>query len=414
MNNNVKIVLDAGHGGSDPGASGNGIVEKEYALKIAEYLNNRFKELGVNSTLVRTTDETLTPTERVNRILNAYGNSPDVLVISNHLNAGGGSGAEVIYALRNNDTLSKLILENLSEEGQTIRKAYQRRLPSDNTKDYYFMHRNTGRTEPIIVEYGFVDNTADANRIKNNWENYAEAVVKAVAEYKGIPYGESSVSDTYTVQKGDTLWGIAKKFNTNVSEIKKLNNLTSNVLYVGQSLKVPEYYKAEDTNISYIVKKGDSLWSIANQYGTTVNDLKKYNNLITDSLSIGQVIEIPSSTSIVTPSEDDIINENNMYLVQNGDTLWSISRKFGVAVDDIRRLNNLTNDILSVGMNLLIPTGTTANNNIIVYIVKRGDSLWALAREYNTTINDIKQLNNLTSDVLSVGQELQIKKNTNL
>lgn len=206
MNNNVRIVLDAGHGGSDPGASGNGIVEKEYALKIAEYLNNRFKELGVNSTLVRTTDETLTPTERVNRILNAYGNSPDVLVISNHLNAGGGSGAEVIYALRNNDTLSKLILENLSEEGQTIRKAYQRRLPSDNTKDYYFMHRNTGRTEPIIVEYGFVDNAADANRIKNNWENYAEAVVKAVAEYKGIPYGESSVSDTYTVQKGDTIF----------------------------------------------------------------------------------------------------------------------------------------------------------------------------------------------------------------
>lgn len=383
-------------------------------MKIAEYLNNRFKELGVNSTLVRTTDETLTPTERVNRILNAYGNSPDVLVISNHLNAGGGSGAEVIYALRNNDTLSKLILENLSEEGQTIRKAYQRRLPSDNTKDYYFMHRNTGRTEPIIVEYGFVDNAADANRIKNNWENYAEAVVKAVAEYKGIPYGESSVSDTYTVQKGDTLWGIAKKFNTNVNEIKRLNNLSSNILYVGQSLKVPEYYKAEDTNISYIVKKGDSLWSIANQYGTTVNDLKKNNNLTSDALSIGQVIEIPSSTSIVTPSEDDIINENNMYLVQNGDTLWSISRKFGVSVDDIKRLNNLTSDILSIGMNLLIPTGTTANNNIIVYTVKRGDSLWALARAYNTTIDDIKRLNNLTSDVLSIGQELQIKKNTNL
>ena len=89
MNNNVKIVIDAGHGGSDPGASGNGIFEKDYALKIAEYLNNRFKELGVSSVLVRTTDETVTPTDRVNRILNAYGNRPDVLVISNHLNAGG-------------------------------------------------------------------------------------------------------------------------------------------------------------------------------------------------------------------------------------------------------------------------------------------------------------------------------------
>ena len=402
------------HGGSDPGTSGNGLVEKEYTLKFAEYLNRRFNELGANSTLVRSTDETVTPTERVNRILNAYGNSPDVLVISNHLNAGGSSGAEVIYALRNNDTLSKLILENLSKEGQSIRKAYQRRLPSDNNKDYYFIHRNTGVTEPIIIEYGFLDNKGDAERIKNNWEKYAEAVVKAVAEYKNIPYGESTSSTTYTVQKGDTLWNIAKKFNTNVNEIKRLNNLKSNILYVGQTLRVPEYYKAEDTNISYVVKRGDSLYSIARQYGVNVNDLMKINNLTSDLLSIGQIINIPSSTTIVTPSEDDIINEENTYVVKNGDTLWSISRIFNVSIDDIKNKNNLTSDILTVGSVLTIPTGTETGNGIIVYTVKRGDSLWKLARDYNTTINDIKQLNNLKSDVLRVGDELQIKKNTNV
>ena len=413
MNNNVKIVVDAGHGGSDPGTSGNGLIEKDYTLKFAEYLNRRFNELGANSTLVRSTDETVTPTERVNRILNAYGNSPDVLVISNHLNAGGSSGAEVIYALRNNDTLSKLILENLSKEGQSIRKAYQRRLPSDNSKDYYFIHRNTGVTEPIIIEYGFLDNRGDAERIKNNWEKYAEAVVKAVAEYKNIPYGESTPFTTYTVQRGDTLWNIAKKFNTNVNEIKRLNNLKSNVLYVGQTLRVPEYYKAEDTNISYVVKRGDSLYSIARQYGVNVNDLMKVNNLTSDLLSIGQIINIPSSTTIVTPSEDDIINEENTYIVQRGDTLWSISRKFGVSVDDIKNANNLTNEILTIGSTIIVPTGTNTNN-IIVYKVKRGDSLWALAREYNTTIDDIKKLNNLTSNILTIGSELQIKKNTNV
>lgn len=414
MNNNVKIVVDAGHGGSDPGTSGNGLIEKEYALKIAEYLNKRFNELGVSSTLVRSTDETVTPTERVNRILNAYGNSPDVLVISNHLNAGGAAGAEVIYALRNNDTLSKLILENLSKEGQSIRKAYQRRLPSDNSKDYYFIHRNTGVTEPIIVEYGFLDNKGDAERIKNNWEKYAEAVVKAVSEYKNIPYGESTSSTTYTVERGDTLWNIAKKFNTNVNEIKRLNNLKSNVLYVGQTLKVPEYYKAEDTNISYVVKRGDNLYSIARQYGVNVNDLKKINNLTSDILSIGQIINIPSSTTIVTPSEDEIINEENTYVVKNGDTLWSISRIYNVSIDDIKSKNNLTSDILTVGSVLTIPTGMNTGNDIIVYKVQKGDSLWKLARDYKTTINDIKQLNNLKSDVLKVGDELQIKKNTNV
>ena len=204
------------------------------------------------------------------------------------------------------------------------------------------------------------------------------------------------------------------KINQISNEIKRLNNLKSNVLYVGQTLRVPEYYKAEDTNISYVVKRGDSLYSIARQYGVNVNDLMKVNNLTSDLLSIGQIINIPSSTTIVTPSEDDIINEENTYVVKNGDTLWSISRIFNVSIDDIKNKNNLTSDILTVGSVLTIPTGTDSGNDIIVYTVKRGDSLWKLARDYNTTINDIKQLNNLKSDVLRVGDELQIKKNTNV
>ena len=85
----AKIVIDAGHGGNDPGASSNGIIEKEYALKISEYIYNRLKELGLDVKLTRTTDETLSPTERVNRVLNAFGNTSDVIVISNHINAGG-------------------------------------------------------------------------------------------------------------------------------------------------------------------------------------------------------------------------------------------------------------------------------------------------------------------------------------
>lgn len=85
-----KIVIDAGHGGTDPGASGNGIIEKEYTLKISKYIYDRLKELGLDVKMTRTTDETLTPTERVNRVLNAYGNKGEVLVISNHINAGGG------------------------------------------------------------------------------------------------------------------------------------------------------------------------------------------------------------------------------------------------------------------------------------------------------------------------------------
>ena len=87
-----KVVIDAGHGGADPGASGNGIIEKELTLKIAQYIYDRLTELGVDAKIIRTTDETITPNERVRRVLNAYGNRSDVIVLSNHINAGGGEG----------------------------------------------------------------------------------------------------------------------------------------------------------------------------------------------------------------------------------------------------------------------------------------------------------------------------------
>lgn len=93
--NDYKIVIDPGHGGSDPGASGNGIVEKDLTLKISKYMYDRFKQLGIPVTMTRTTDETVDPTERVNRILNSYGNRSDVIVISNHINAGGAIGQSV-------------------------------------------------------------------------------------------------------------------------------------------------------------------------------------------------------------------------------------------------------------------------------------------------------------------------------
>lgn len=99
---NKKIVIDAGHGGSDPGAVGNGITEKDYTLKISQYMANRLRDLGADVTLTRNTDETLSPTDRVNRVLNAYGDSKDVIVISNHINAGGGDGHCVTNIKYNN------------------------------------------------------------------------------------------------------------------------------------------------------------------------------------------------------------------------------------------------------------------------------------------------------------------------
>ena len=236
--NNLKVVIDAGHGGTDSGAvSSTGVREKDLTLAIAQYMYNQFRNKGIDATLIRSSDETINPTERVQRILAAYGDNPNVIIISNHINAAGSGiqgaeGAEVIYALRNNDKLASNILQALGNQGQVMRKFYQRRLPSDTSKDYYFIHRNTGNnTEQVIVEYGFIDNPKDLSKIQNNYKNYVDAVVDAViTTANGGTVEKAPLGDNYYVVKsGDSLWSIAKKFNTSVDLLKSANNLTSNL-----------------------------------------------------------------------------------------------------------------------------------------------------------------------------------------
>lgn len=409
MNNNEdravrKVIIDPGHGGTDSGATGNNLLEKDYNLLISKYMYDRFKELGIPVAITRDSDTTLSPTDRVNTILNKFGNSSDVILISNHVNSGGGEGAEVIYALRNKDTLAKRILENIGATGQTTRKYYQRRLPSDTSKDYYFIHRNTGNLEPLIVEYGFIDNTKDVEFLKENYEELAEAVISAVANYIGVPYKAPNglITNTYVVQKGDTLYSIANKLGTTVSELKKENNLTSNTLQIGEVLRIPTKEIYEEKENIYIVKKGDSLYSIANKYNTTVEELKRINNLTSNILSIGQVLKLPSDKANNVEKEENTIS----YTVQKGDSLYSIARKYDTTIDRIKDLNNLTTNLLSIGQVLLIPTDTNLETT---YTVKKGDSLYSIAKKYNTTVDRLKQLNNLTSNLLSIGQILIVR-----
>ena len=401
-----KIVIDAGHGGTDGGATSNGLIEKNLTLDISNNMANKLRQLGVEVYQTRTTDETLSPQERVNRIMNAFGNNEDVIVVSNHINAGGGNGAEVIYALRNTSDLSNLILDELSRSGQNIRKAYQRRLPSNPSKDYYFIHRDTGVTEPVIVEYGFIDSTGDdVDLLKNKREELVDAVVRALATYINIPYLKS---DTYIVQKGDSLYSIARKYNINVNDLINLNNLSSNILSIGQTLQIPKKEELQEYKV-YTVKKGDSLYKIANDNNVTVNKLIDYNNLDSTVLKENQVILIP----II---EQESINEDYItYTVERNDTLFSISRKYNTTVDKIKELNNLQTNILSIGQVLKIPTPQEEKDtsSYIEYVVNPKDTLYKISKEYNIDIEKLLDYNSLDSTILSIGQIIRIPITTN-
>lgn len=389
-----KVVLDSGHGGEDPGTIANGITEKDYTLKISEYIHNRLDEMGVPNKMTRTSDVTLTPSERPKKVQGFYGNGSDVIVVSNHINAGGGDGAEIIYALRNNDTFARKIANEFENAGQNVRKYYQRRLPSNPAKDYYYIMRDTPNNETVIVEYGFADSTGDdISQLKNNWEKLAEAVTKAIVEYAGGEYVAPIDSNYYTVKSGDSLWSISRKFGITVDELKSANNLSSNLLSVGQNLIIPGK-EAQATGDEYVVKKGDTLYSIARKYNTSVDNLKSINNITTDSLAIGQIIKLPSTSSTA----------GDTYIVKKGDSLYSIARTYNTSVDKLKEINNLTSNALAIGQILKLPSSNASEN--VVYTVKKGDNLYSIAREYETTVDAIKKLNNITSNTLSIGQKL--------
>ena len=162
--------------------------------------------------------------------------------------------------------------------------------------------------------------------------------------------------------------------------------------YWGAKNNVP--IPSPETGVTeYIVQAGDSLWRIAQNFGTTVDAIRTLNNLTSDTLLIGQVLRIPSTVT-TTPSIT--------HTVVSGDTLWRLSQRFGTTVDAIRALNNLTSDVLTIGQTLQIPS------TAVIHTVVSGDTLWLLSQRFGTTVDAIRALNNLTSDVLTIGQQLII------
>jgi len=184
-------------------------------------------------------------------------------------------------------------------------------------------------------------------------------------------------AETIKVQSGDTLWKLSEKYNTTVSAIKKANQLNSDVIYIGQELKIPttNSTNSETTttspqveNKTYTVKSGDSLWKIASIHETTVQQIKSLNNLTSDTIYPGQVLIISKTTSEkIAPNEvsNTTSHSNNTndsvqttYTVKSGDSLWKIANTFNMTVSELKIINHLNNDIIYPGQTLKVSNNT--------------------------------------------------------
>lgn len=245
--------------------------------------------------------------------------------------------------------------------------------------------------------------------------------------------------ESYTVQAGDTLIGVAKKYNLTRDQLASYNNLDKNAtLKTGDSLwlipnkgktttaqpasKTPVTTPAKTAPVkrgTYTVKAGDTLLGIANRFNTTQTDIAALNNFAVGSrLSTGQVINmpvaVPASENRPAPQPQaepkntapagQIIKNTESYTIKRGDSLIGLAKQHNVNVEDLAKTNNLsTTASLRIGQTIKVPKLTTS------YTVKRGDSLIRLAKQYGISTEELAKMNNLkATDALAIGQVLTV------
>lgn len=276
----------------------------------------------------------------------------------------------------------------------------------------------------------------------------------------------------YKVKRGDNLTAVANKYDVSVSDIKKWNNLKSNTLAYGKSLKivtgqsVDSSAKAEpkidavvsknksllasesksnkeekinnnsaplttDSSTLYVVQKGDNLGSIAQKYEVTVAEIQEWNGLSNDTVQYGTSLQI-AKTGLDSKKELTLnpVRKDIEYVVLKGDNLGNIASKFGASVVDLKQWNNLPDNTITIGKTLIVAkdeiaiitdkatvnsfksksnAASAAKKVSADYYVKKGDSLFSIAKKYpGVTISDLKKWNGIRSEDIKPGMKLKI------
>ncbi len=256
-------------------------------------------------------------------------------------------------------------------------------------------------------------------------------------------------AETYTVKSGDSLWKIATNHNMSVSQLKNLNKLSNDMIFVGQKLVVSEKKQSAPSQnqnkpsqsqvtkpSTYTVKSGDSVWKIAHECGMSMNELVSLNGIKNNLIFPGQVLKVKAGAKAENVSKSEKSGSKNQnaasngssstYTVKSGDSVWKISHEHGMSMDELKSLNGLKDNLIIPGQVLKIK-GTSSNTKQKIktssketaeagatYVVKAGDSLWAVANKQGLTVAELKRINGLSSDTIYVGQRLKVTQKSSV
>lgn len=405
----ILIVIDPGHGGEDPGSIGPSRrkYEKDAVLSISRKISAQLDAVpGIKTRMTRTGDYFVNLNRRVAiaRENNAHllisihadaftspkprGGSVFVLNtrranteisrwVENHERQSellGGSGTAFVSNTNDrnvNQTLLDLQFSHSQKEGYKLatnilgEMGKVARLHNSKPINTSLAVLRSPQIPSVLVETGFISNPTEEKLLfqRAHQDKLARAITKAVVQYlkdnppEGTVFSSSAKPSVHTVKRGESLSVIAQKYGTSTKAIMSANKLKSSGLAVGQKLKIPGSGAAsvsipnkpntvETETITHTVKSGEFLGKIASHYKVKIADIRRENNLKSDTLWVGQKLKITVAV------KDKPIRKHK---VARGEYLGKIASKYGVSVSSIRKANNLRSDELAVGQVLIIP-----------------------------------------------------------
>ena len=271
------------------------------------------------------------------------------------------------------------------------------------------------------------------NSLKSNTINagqtlkiYSSETTSSLVESTTTPKGNVSY---HKIKQGESLGSIAELYKVSASDIREWNNISGNKIIAGSTLKIysdassnvvsnniSQKTELNSESVNHQIQPGESIIAISESYGVSVEDIKRWNNLSSSKIIAGKTLIIYSSgngnhqkVSNTTVSEKT--SNSSTHKVKKGETLGGIAEKYKVSVASIQQVNNISGNKIIVGQELKIPksSGTTSQKSKDgLHIVENGETLYSIAIKYNTSVQKIKKLNNLSSSKIIVGQKLKV------